>query len=65
MQLWTKEHALTLIPAIIIMLLLGLLARKTLGNKSRKIRMIPLQIIAVLLLLLEVGKQAVSLYRGV
>lgn len=64
MQLWTKEHALTLIPAIIIMLLLGLVARKTLGNRSRKIRMIPIQIIAVLLLLLEVGKQAVSLYRG-
>jgi acid phosphatase family membrane protein YuiD len=59
MQLWTKEHAVTLIPAIVVMLLLGWLCRKTLGNKSLKIRMIPIQIIAVLLLLLEVGKQAV------
>ena len=64
MQLWTKEHAVTLIPAIVVMLLLGWLCRKTLGNKSLKIRMIPIQIIAVLLLLLEVGKQGVSLYRG-
>ena len=64
MQLWTYEHTVTLVPAMVVMLLAGLIARRTLGSKPQHIRMIPLQVIAVLLLVLEVGKQAVSLYRG-
>lgn len=63
MELWTKEHALTLLPALAGMLLLSLLLRLWLGKKSQWVRMIPLQVIAVLLVLLEAGKQIDS-FRG-
>lgn len=64
MGLWTKEHALTLLPALAVMLLIGAVLRKVMGNKSMKLRMIPLQILACIILILEIGKQAVSLSRG-
>ena len=64
MELWTKQHAVTLIPSVIVMMLLTFLLRRWLGGKSHKIRMIPIQVIAVILLLLEAGKQGTSLYRG-
>lgn len=64
MELWMKQHVVTLIPSVIVMVLLTLLLRRWLWDKPHKIRMIPIQIIAVILLLLEVGKQSVSLYRG-
>ncbi len=64
MELWTAAHAKTLIPAVVGMLLLGILLRLWLGKKELRIRLIPLQIIACLLLLLEIGKQGVSLGRG-
>jgi hypothetical protein len=64
MQLWTPTHAKTLLPAIIVMLLLGALLRLTLGKKDLKIRMIPFQIVASLLFILELGKQGLSLYQG-
>ncbi len=64
MQLWTKEHAQTLLPAIGVMLILAFFMRKWLGGRSRKIRMIPFQILTVILLLLEAGKQGLSLYQG-
>ena len=64
MQLWTKEHALTLLPAIALMLIAAFFLRKWLINKPLKTRMIPFQILTVILLLLEVGKQGLSLYQG-
>ena len=64
MELWTPEHTMTLLPALTVMLIIALGLRLLLGNKSTKVRMIPIQIIACLLLLLEVGKQAVSFSRG-
>lgn len=64
MGLWTKNHAVTLIPAIVIMILLTVFLRRCLKEKPLRVRIIPLQVIAVLLLLLEVGKQVVSLSRG-
>lgn len=64
MELWSPEHIKTLLPALVVMLLLSILLRALLGKKDEKIRMIPVQVIAVLLLLLEVGKQAVSFSRG-
>ena len=64
MELWTYEHAVTLIPAVIVMVALTLLLRRWLGNKSHKVRMIPIQVIAVILLVIEAGKQILSLYRG-
>ena len=64
MVLWTPEHIKTLLPAMIGMVILCVVLRLLLIKKDMKIRMIPLQVIAVILLLLEVGKQAVSFSRG-
>lgn len=64
MELWTAAHAKTILPALAVMLLLSLLLRRLLKDKPLKIRLIPVRIIAVVLLLLEIGKQAVSFANG-
>lgn len=64
MELWTKEHTLTLLPALIFMLICAAVLRYALKNKDLKIRMIPFQILACVIVLLEIGKQAVSLHNG-
>ena len=64
MELWSTAHLKTLLPSIGVMLILCALLRLWLGKKSRRIRMIPLQVIAVILVVLEIGKQAISLSRG-
>lgn len=64
MELWTPEHTRTLLPSLAVMLLLAAMLRCWLLKKTHHIRMIPLKIIAVILVILEIGKQGVSLYRG-
>ena len=64
MGLWTPEHTRTLLPALGVMLLLGILAAKWLGKKSERIRLIPIQVLACLLVALEIGKQVVSFSKG-
>lgn len=64
MELWSPAHIKTLLPALAVMLVISIVLRLLLGKKDLKIRMIPLQIIAVLLILLEIGKQTVSFSRG-
>ena len=64
MELWSPMHIKTLLPALVVMLVISIVLRALLGKKDIKIRMIPVQVIAVILLLLEVGKQAVSFSRG-
>ena len=64
MELWSVWHAKTLLPAFAAMILLTMLLRRWLGKKDLKIRMIPVQVVAVLLVLLEIGKQGVSFSRG-
>ena len=64
MELWSPQHIKTLLPALVVMILLCIGLRAWLGKKALKIRMIPLQVTAVLFLLLEVGKQVVSFSRG-
>ena len=64
MQLWSPEHLKTLLPSLAVMLIVSVLLRLWLGGKSRRVRMIPVQIIAVILVLIEIGKQAVSFSRG-
>ena len=64
MELWTLEHAKTLLPATLVMFLLALCLRLWLRKKPLPVRMIPLQISTCLLLLLEVGKQVLSIRRG-
>ena len=64
MELWTKEHFWQLIPTGIIMIIIALILNKFIGDKPLKIRMIPYQILAVLLFLSEIGKQVLSFQRG-
>lgn len=64
MQLWTREHAVTMLPTLAVMLAVAGLLRITLGKKEMKIRMIPFQLVACVLFAIEVGKQAVSFSRG-
>lgn len=60
MELWTKEHALQLIPTVIIMVIIALVLNHFIGKKSYKIRIIPFQIVAVILFISEVIKQVLS-----
>lgn len=64
MELWTSTHAKTLLPALVVMIALALILRAAIGKKSWKIRMIPIQALAVILVLLEIGKQVISFQRG-
>ena len=64
MELWSPAHLRTLLPSIGVMLVLCVLFRLWLGKKSRRIRMIPLQVIAVMLVILEIFKQTISFSRG-
>lgn len=64
MQLWTVGHAWQLLPTLAVMLVAAVLLRLWLGKKELKCRMIPFQIIAVLIVLLEIGKQIVSASDG-
>lgn len=64
MELWTGPHAATLLPALAVMIAVALVLRRLLKDKTQEVRMLPIKIIAVLLLLLEVGKQGISLSRG-
>lgn len=64
MELWTKEHFWQLVPSVIIMIIIALVLNKFIGNKPLKIRMIPFQILAVLLFISEIGKQVISFSRG-
>lgn len=64
MELWSPEHVKTLIPSVIIMALISLFLRRLLIDKPLKTRMIPFQVLTVVLLLIEVGKQVLSLKGG-
>lgn len=57
MVLWTQTHIQTLLPSLAVMLLVAVLMRRWMGKMELRKRMIPLQIIAALMLVLEVGKQ--------
>ena len=64
MQLWSMEHVKTLLPALGVFLLISILLRLWLKEKPWQVRMIPIQVVAAILVLLEIGKQAVSFSRG-
>ena len=64
MGLWTVTHARTVLPAVAGMLLLAALLGRILDKKPEKTRILPMQVIAVILLLLELGKQVISFMRG-
>ena len=56
MQLWTPEHIRTVIPATIVMIVIAIILKITIGKKSESVRFIPFQIIAVALFALEIAK---------
>ena len=64
MALWTPEHKATLIPAVVVMVLVAIGLRFLLGKREHKIRMIPFQVLACILFLIEIGKQVYSFMRG-
>lgn len=64
MELWSQSHIRTLLPSMAVLLLLTLVLRKLLIRKDWKTRMIPFQILAGVVIVLEVGKQIVSFARG-
>lgn len=64
MELWSQEHLRTLLPTALIMFTVSILLGLLLKNKSENVRMIPFQICAVFLFLLEIGKQIVSFKGG-
>lgn len=64
MQLWTPEHAMTLLPALAAMIVIAAILRLAIGKRSLKIRMIPFQVLACILFLIEIGKQVVSFQKG-
>ena len=57
MGLWTLTHLYQLLPTVFVFAVLSVVAAKTLGRLEKKYRYIPLQVIAVSLLVLEVMKQ--------
>ncbi|MBR5899943.1 MAG: YwaF family protein [Clostridia bacterium] len=64
MGLWTKEHFITIIPAFIVMIIVGLLLGRLLKDKDEKVKFLPLQIISVILLALEFMKQGYNAKGG-
>ena len=64
MELWTGPHAATLLPALAVMIAIASVLRLLMKRKSWEARMIPIKVIAILLILLEIGKQGISLSRG-
>ena len=60
MGLWTLGHFYQILPTFVIFAVISVVAAKTLGKCDRKIRYIPLQVIAVTLLVLEVITQVKS-----
>ena len=64
MELWTFEHFITIVPAVIVMITITWFLSKLLKNKSYEVRMIPFKILAVVLLVSEVVKQIISFLQG-
>ena len=58
--MWTIEHALTLFPTFLVMLAFSFLLGKLLKGKSEFVRSIPLQLIAMTLVMMEIIKQVRS-----
>ncbi len=64
MELWAYEHAVTVLPALAIMLIIAVTLRLTIGKKPLEVRMIPFQILSCFLVALEIGKQVMSFIDG-
>ena len=64
MGFWTYKHFITLVPAVICMIVITFVLNRLLRDKPLKIRMIPFQIIAFILVVSEIIKQVISIRNG-
>lgn len=64
MGLWTWTHFWGIVPAFIVFVGIAVLLGFTLKNKSNTVKRIPLQVIAAVIIILEILKQVISLSRG-
>ena len=62
--MWTKLFAETLIPSFVVMVIIAVIVALLLRNKEEKYKMIPIQIIAVILVALELMKQIYGIVTG-
>ena len=63
-MLWTRLHAITILPVFVVFIALAIFLAKLLNGKSNKVRYIPFQIITAILLVLEALKQYSSIRTG-
>lgn len=61
---WTTPHLIQLLACEIVMIIIAIILNKLIGKKPLKVRMIPFQVLTVILLISEVGKQYLSMKRG-
>ncbi len=64
MELWSQNHIKVQLPAMIAMIIIAIILKITIGKKHEKIRMIPFQIVATTLLVLEIIKQINAIVHG-
>ena len=64
MSLWSYTHVYTMLPTFAVLAVVAFLMRLWLIKKPYEIRMIPIKIISVILILIEIGKQAYSISQG-
>lgn len=64
MEFWTLTHAKTLLPSLVVMITVAWLLRRLLADKTERVRMIPFQIVATLIVVLEIIKQVRSVTIG-
>ncbi|MBQ3063676.1 MAG: YwaF family protein [Clostridia bacterium] len=64
MEFWTVTHARTLLPSLAVMLVLAWALRRLLSGKEERVRIIPLQVVASLIAVLEIVKQVRSMIVG-
>ena len=62
--MWTKLFAQTLIPSFVAMVVISIVVALLLRGKEEKYKMIPIQIIAVILVALEIMKQIYGIVTG-
>ena len=65
MGLWSKLHAITLLPTFLLFAILAYVLSRLLKDKEEKIKYLPFQIITIFILIIELIKQVLSFDNGV
>ena len=61
---WSQFRLITLVPVFLLIILSSYLITRLLKNKSEKAKMLPIQIVTIVLLVLEFFKQLLSIVNG-